>query len=413
MKIELHILQNFPPHNLNRDDTGAPKDTEFGGWRRARISSQCLKRSIRWSEAFRNEVGERLGMRTKRVAGEVARLLNEVHGKEQAKAIVAASAAVSKLVSTTDTEGRTNVLFYVGSDELRRIANGIAAQWKAIQPLLDVPANSSAEESEGKKGKGKGKKVKQADSQLDEAIKPVLDEYYQQFSDQVGAIDIALFGRMLAENPMLNIDASCQVAHAISTNRVSMEFDYFTAVDDLLGSKETGAGMIGTVGFNSSCFYRYAVIDAEQLARNLGNSNGNTNGRTPAVDGIRAFLRGSIAAVPTGKQNTFAAHTPPSLIMAVVRPNGAQPMSLANAFETPAQPGSGISLVGASVKALDAHWKSLNAVYGDGNALTFVTVVKEADKLDALKSHQCESVSVLIEKTMDAINGAWGTGGDA
>src|SRR6266508_2221569 len=52
--IAIHMLQNHAPSNLNRDDNGDPKDALFGGVRRARISSQSLKRSIRWSDTFRS-----------------------------------------------------------------------------------------------------------------------------------------------------------------------------------------------------------------------------------------------------------------------------------------------------------------------------------------------------------------------
>src|SRR6266545_2919488 len=74
MLIELHLLQNFAPSNLNRDDTGSPKDCEFGGFRRARISSQCIKRAIR--DCFREQAlvpDEDLSVRTKRLREELAR----------------------------------------------------------------------------------------------------------------------------------------------------------------------------------------------------------------------------------------------------------------------------------------------------------------------------------------------------
>jgi CRISPR system Cascade subunit CasC len=61
MLIEVHMLQNHAPSNLNRDDTGSPKEAVFGGYKRARISSQCLKRSIRRSDIFQalfSEAGE-------------------------------------------------------------------------------------------------------------------------------------------------------------------------------------------------------------------------------------------------------------------------------------------------------------------------------------------------------------------
>jgi CRISPR system Cascade subunit CasC len=154
------------------------------------------------------------------------------------------------------------------------------------------------------------------------------------------AVDLALFGRMLADLPNKNIDAACQVAHALSTNKVSMEFDFFTAVDDLSPEEETGAGMMGTVEFNSACFYRYANIDLKQLTGNLAGDS------ELAQKAVEAFLRAAVATIPTGKQNSMAAQNPPSLVFAVVRDKGL--WSLANAFvKTP-----------SALMAKKAWWKN-------------------------------------------------------
>ena len=83
------------------------------------------------------------------------------------------------------------------------------------------------------------------------------------------SVDVALFGRMLAVMPEKNQNAACQVAHAISTHAVEREFDFYTAVDDLKPEDTAGADMMGTVEFNSACFYRYAVVDWEKLVDNL------------------------------------------------------------------------------------------------------------------------------------------------
>ena len=163
---------------------------------------------------------------------------------------------------------------------------------------------------------------------------------------------------MMAEHSEVNIDAACQVAHAISTNKVSMEMDFYTAVDDLSPKEETGAGMMGFTGFNSSCFYRYATIDLDQLKKNL-DDNGELANRA-----VEAFLRASVAALPTGKQNSMAAHNPPEAIFAVVRQSGA-PVSLANAFSKPVRPDYDSDLMTASIKEMDAYWGKLTKVYGD------------------------------------------------
>jgi CRISPR system Cascade subunit CasC len=404
MKIELHLIQNFPPSNLNRDDTGSPKDTEFGGYRRARVSSQCLKRSIRRSEEFRAELSGGIGQRTKRSASLLAERLVDRHGRDPGDARVVADAALRALVGISAEEGLTSVLFYVGDDELDDLADRLAPIWDSLAPLAaarrEADAQAGAEEG-GDEKKKKGKKEKGGDAAraaLDTAVAPLKREFINARKGRVGSVDIALFGRMLAEEPTLNIDAACQVAHAISTNKVSMEYDYFTAVDDLNPEGETGAGMIGTVGYNSSCFYRYAMIDADLLARNLGGN------RDLAREGIRAFIRGAIAAIPSGKQNTFAAKTPPSFVMAVARGRG-MPWSLANAFEKPVRPGETGSLVDASIAALDRHWKALATMYGSSGAEAFVA--SSTGSVEALAGAVRENVDAVVDGVMGALEAHW------
>ncbi len=171
------------------------------------------------------------------------------------------------------------------------------------------------------------------------------------------AVDVALFGRMLADMPEKNQNAACQVAHAISTHSVEREFDFYTAVDDLKPEDTAGADMMGTVEFNSACFYRYAVVDWEKLVTNLQDDT------ELATKGLRAFLEGFVVAEPTGKQNTFAAHNPPELVAVSVRHNTA-PRSLANAFETAVRVQKDESLTKESATRLSAKAVALDKLYG-------------------------------------------------
>lgn len=189
---------------------------------------------------------------------------------------------------------------------------------------------------------------------------------------------------MLASSPTENIDAACQVSHAISVNRMNMEFDYFTAVDDIPADDDNaGAAMIGTVGFASSCFYRFACVDLDQLTRNLGGD------AAAAREGVLAFAEGFVQARPTGKQNTFAAHSLPAFVMVVAREAG-QPVSLANAFETPVKPSPERSLTDGAIAALGRHYGQLRNMYGlDGVAACAV--------LDA----QAETLKPLLESGVE------------
>lgn len=377
MFAELHIIQHFAPGNLNRDDTGAPKDCEFGGYRRARISSQCIKRAIR--REFRNLAANGrlspsdLALRTKRIAGELRDRLMRA-GKDEASATAAARALLDSLKLAADAKNpeKTEYLLFLGLREIERLAAVILEYWDALQGVVKAGA--------GKSGDGGKKEASQAvPAEVRNAALAALDGGK--------AVDLALFGRMLADLPERNVDAACQVAHAISTNRVTMEIDYFTAVDDLLPEDTMGADMIGTVEFNSACYYRYANVHIEGLVRNLQDD------RDLAATALEAFLRAAIRAIPTGKQNTFAAHNPPSLVFGVVRRDAS--CNLANAFVSPARPGEECDLVQDSIRKLDAYWARLTAMYGVDGIVGGWVVTSEPDFVSALAAEPSQSVPTV------------------
>ena len=339
MFIELHMIQNFVPSNLNRDDTGSPKDCVFGGQRRARVSSQCLKRSIRTNKVFKQTTQVPTSERTHYLATLLRKVLKKYELPEEQLQTVTIELAheyttkPGKAIKrdANDAE-KTAILAFISHEEIVDIAERLHERWQELV------------------GDDKAQK---------KIIKEIVSQMVKDFNGRVSAPDIALFGRMLTSHPKLDLEASCQVAHAISTHRVSMEMDYFTAVDDVREeSDETGAGHINTFGFNSSCFYRYARIDCSQLAQNL-NDDADLVRRT-----VEGFLRASVVAVPSGKQNSTAPLNPPSFLMAVVREDG-MGWNLANAFEKPAAAKHNSSLVEESIAALNAYWGKLETVYGD------------------------------------------------
>ena len=389
MFVELHILQNFAPSNLNRDDTGSPKDCEFGGYRRARISSQAFKRAMR--DAFRDNgllPLENLGRRTLLLVEDVAKRL-EAQGKPKDQAIAAVTKALSALDLSASEDQRTHrvktqYLLFLGETEIENLTQVCLQHWDT---LTGVAAPEEAVTP------GRGRRARQAGkesipSEVQAALKPVLDGKK--------AADVALFGRMIANLPDKNRDAASQVAHAISTNKVSMEFDFYTAVDDLSPKEETGAGMMGTVEFNSACFYRYANVDLQTLLKNLGGDE-DLSRRT-----LDAFLRAAVTAIPTGKQNSMAAQNAPSFIFAVVRDAGL--WNLANAFLKPVCPTSQQDLMEASIARLDGYWGRVAKMYGEkGITLRCATTLARPDTLAALKSDCVDSLEDLIQLTLAAV----------
>lgn len=380
--IEIHALQNFAPSNLNRDDTGAPKDALFGGTRRARVSSQCHKRSIRQYFDQKKNDGffspDELAVRTKRVYQAIAELLDGKHDKAEVLAKAETALAYVKLKAAEG--GKTQYLLFLGKREVTALADTIHEFWEQIVPV--------AEES-NEKGKGKGKKA--VASGAPKEIQERIDAIFNGGK----AVDVALFGRMLADMPEKNQNAACQVAHAISTHSVEREFDFYTAVDDLKPEDTAGADMMGTIEFNSACFYRYAVVDWEKLVANLQNDT------ELAGKGLRAFLEGFVVAEPTGKQNTFAAHNPPEFVSVSVRRNTA-PRNLANAFETAVFTRKGESLTRKSAEELAKKATALQSAFGGDNETFVLNLVKA--ELDGYGT-AVPSLKEILDKTLSAVKG--------
>lgn len=372
MFIELHMIQNFAPANLNRDDTGNPKDCEFGGHRRARISSQSLKRAIRFEPAFTQTTQVEVGQRSKWMTRPIKQKLIEA-GKDEKIAAAVAVAFVTAYASKMDQKSpeKTSVLLYFSRTELQTIVDGLLANWDEAV----------------------------AAAQKGNSLPDLVKTLHKETENRTSAPDIALFGRMLAEKPELNIDAACQVAHAISTHRVNMEMDFYTAVDDLQTVEQdegAGAGMMGFTAYNSACFYRYARIDWKQLVKNLA---GDAELAQRTVEG---FLRAAIDAIPSGKQNSFAAQNPTSLAIALVREDG-KSWNLANAFEKPVRPNRETGLIEPSIRALDAFWGNLTRARDDA---AFKAVAVYTDQYQAALDQLQPYLQPNLSSWVNAVNTA-------
>lgn len=351
MLIEMHMLQNHSPSNLNRDDTGSPKSCVFGDFKRARISSQCLKRAIRRSEIFQKELEGHLAVRTRRLPELVRdRLLQAGLSPEMAEiAAVKASGFGTKDGKERGGEGKPQTTFDTAQTMF-------LTEWD-IQAVTEVLLQAAKEAGTPEKFKALKAGDLQSSAQL-RGYRPI-------------TVDIALFGRMTTSEAFRDAEAAAQVAHAISTHKVDADFDYFTAVDDLQGSSEVeedaGADMIGDVEFNSACYYKYFAIDLDGLTANLtGESRGNKDisdedkeqAKALAIHTIDALIRAAVMVTPTGKQNSFAAHQLPSLLLIEVRPHRT-PVNYANAFVKPATGKGPHDLVVDSLQKLKAHVEAI------------------------------------------------------
>ncbi|MFF2923478.1 type I-E CRISPR-associated protein Cas7/Cse4/CasC [Streptomyces celluloflavus] len=324
--IDVHVVQTVPPANLNRDDQGNPKEAIYGGVRRSRVSSQAWKRASR--QHFDAQAAEPdRATRTKRITNELTTRISRNTGLDRDDAIRIAAALLAQLgLSQGKKAGDTAYLLFYGNAQLDAVA-ALVTDRAADLAALDEKA-------------------------LTEAVKdlPVAESF--KTGHPVG---VALFGRMVADIPKLNVDAAVQVAHAISTHETQLEFDYFTAVDDQNEQDETGAGMIGTIGFNSATLYRYATVGFAQLTDNLG---GDTEAALGALD---RFVDSFALSAPAGYQNSFAHRTRPSLVAVVVRTD--QPVNLVSAFEEPVAAEAGIQA--NSARRLAEEHITATQVWGD------------------------------------------------
>lgn len=327
--IDIHVLQTVPPSNINRDDTGSPKTAIYGGARRARVSSQAWKRAAR--DAFDTLLDRTdLGVRTKRVVelvgDEVTLLAPDLADRagELAKAVLEAAGIKLTVARKKEAPEESEFLLFLSNHQVTNLAE------LAIEAARGAAGKVTIDKKEAKAR-----------------------------ADRDHSVDVALFGRMVANLPDLNVEAAVQVAHALSVHTVANEYDYFTAVDDHKRAddeEDAGAGMIGTVEFNSSTLYRYAALDVDQLHGNLGDPDVTRRA-------VEAFTRAFVSSMPTGKQNTFANRTLPDAVLVVVRET--QPVNLVGAFEDPVGDGEKGGRIAASIYRLATHARELHEAFDE------------------------------------------------
>ena len=348
--VDFHILQTVPPSCINRDDTGSPKTAVYGGGTRARVSSQAWKHAMR--AAFAENAQLDVGKRTKKVADlvkeQILALAPDADADKLAKKALE-NAGIKFDEKSKSDDKVTKALFFMST-----------AQAKALAELAVAGSTDKKE--------------------------------YQKALGAAPSMDMALFGRMVADDPSLNYDAAAQVAHSISTHAVQNEYDYFTAVDDCQAEDNAGAGHLGTVEYNSSTLYRYATVNVMELAGQLGAEQ--------AAETVRAFGEAFLFSMPTGKQNTFANRTLPDAVYVTLRED--QPVNLCGAFER-AVPRSMQGYAEPSKAALAQYAQQMYSSFAEAPAQSFTV----GSGLEALAPAQTAKAMLdALEKAVrDALAG--------
>ena len=314
---EIHMLMNYPANVLNRDDTGTPKTVNFNGTQRIRISSQCLKRSWRNSPIFKDAFHE-IGTRTRGLP-ELVGLEMQKRGIDEDTILACKKVIATGKHKNDDDPWMMDKMEFYSPAEVQMITDTVLALKNEKKPAEFA-------------------KLK-----------------YQDIAKLCGAkkagitMDQAMFGRMVTDETVGNIDAAIQVAHAISTNAGALDSDYFTAVDDMIAdgrmAGESVTGHMNDTDFDSGCFYEHVVIDMDQLKTNLKDNEGNIEEALRKV--VPTFVKTMAYTSPSAKQNTFEAHVLPEVIY-VVEKEDKIPVNMCNAFDRP----TGRDAAGESIKKL-------------------------------------------------------------
>lgn len=348
--IQLHSLTSYPPSNLNRDDLGRPKTAVMGGSQRLRVSSQSLKRAWRESDIFKEALSGHIGIRTKEMGVHIYKALTTGCSLEDA----------------IDNNAEANNKFSpISESKAKKYATEIAGVFGKVKP---VKKNKDDKDKETESDPLVGLKLEQLTHFSQDEImligsllekisesgdEPTKDDLMLLRKEHT-AVDIAMFGRMLASSPLYNTEAAVQVSHAITVHKVAVEDDYFTAVDDLNnGDDNSGAAHIGELEFASGLFYNYVCINCTLLADNLGGDKELVN------KALRSLVEAVAKVAPTGKQNSFASRAYASYIMA--EKGTQQPRSLSVAFLKAL---NGKDLLDESISALRDTNKKMEDVYG-------------------------------------------------
>lgn len=370
--MELHIIQSVPVACLNRDDLNSPKTAVFGGVQRARVSSQSWKRAIReMAEKEFDDLGQFKGKRSRlfieKICSELKRLgevenvataLSLCAGHYLAKLDPKQEGKVKTLVflSPFEYEIFAKLLFSLHDENKQKLVDAIAS---VDRDKLSSDENDDEGEDENETTKKGEKKLsaKQFDKLVSKILKKPIEKAFKEECLPKDAADIALFGRMVANDHSLTVEAASMFSHALSTHKVDNEIDFFAAVDDLQPKEESGAGMTSTLEFNSATYYRFAALNLDMLAdsEHLGSMT-----REERQSVVRTFIEATVKAIPGARRNTMNGNTFPVYVLGVVREKG-HPVQLVNAFENHVRSSQGYAA--QSIELLKSEYERLSEIW--------------------------------------------------
>lgn len=367
--LELHILQSFPVSCLNRDDAGIPKTAFFGGVNRARLSSQCLKRAVR-EKAREINAGLFQGSRTKLIGDCLMQRINQLApALDSERVLILAKAALPAFGKQDEKDpARIKALYFLAPAEIAAVASALverfpetANEWAALDAVDE-------EKDENKAAKVRDKAMKTLNEAALKETGKVLKTLAKSGGHLKDAVDIALFGRMVADSPDLNIDGASYFSHALSTHEAEAQQDYYSAVDDMqrqrLDNREenahAGSGMLGHLEYTSATYYRYAALNLDLLLE-------PQKGYLRELDAdekkaaISAFIEAALVAIPRARRTGMNSDVLPAYALGTYRATGG-PVQLIYAFEH-AVPPRDTGYLEPSVETLLKHQKGVAEIW--------------------------------------------------
>lgn len=375
--LELHIIQSFPVTCLNRDDLNSPKTAVFGGVQRARVSSQCWKSAVR--EMMRKESDNKAifqGMRGRWIIG---KFQDEFLYLKQTEDVANALAiCVGHYLGKIDAKNvnRVKTSLFLSPMELKAISKKIVVLESekkiALERAIDkIDLSEIEKEEESEDGLEKENTSSAAKSKVskenklspknftklvEKILKPVFSDLYKK--EEISglpkdAADIAIFGRMVANDSSINIEGAASFNHALSVHKVDNEIDYFSAIDEMQPKEETGAAITGTLEFNSATYYRFAALNLDMLFDKDHLACLNERERKEVV---KTFVKSVIEAVPVARRNSQNGDVRPKHVLCVIREKG-HPVQLVNAFEEPIFSKNGVTK--KSIEELEKEYTNL------------------------------------------------------
>ncbi|MGW5341955.1 type I-E CRISPR-associated protein Cas7/Cse4/CasC [Streptomyces sp. NPDC004050] len=430
--LSLHLLETVAAVLPVRDENGAPKAIVYGGVERHMITSQARRRAERVHARNRANSGigalkgHTMGIRTREWALITARSLENDHKWESETAVSTARAVLEALnlkfgdPAKKTVANLTKVLVFAPADAGTRIAEHLAAQAEPVTSWAQQYLAAQAEAAKQKKRKKPADEEQESEATENAAAtkvplpKDIRDAVLTALAPR-DAIDIALYGRFLAEiadSP--NVDGAVQSSHAFTVHEAEQVDDFFAAADDakldrkanaldfLDAADDAGAGMTGYQSLISGTFYRHAVLDRFRLRRNL-EAAGMTREKAEeaAVAAEAEFVNSFVDAFPEAKRNSTASTgTLPALVLAF---DGDRPFNYAGAFQQPIDELTDGPAGAAAVRRLLRHHRFVTQRRPDirpGNVLTYdpdinavLEELKDKGQLDAREVASLEELT--------------------